>query len=182
MAMIRLRAIKPNTSDFGLTGAQLEKVIKKDIANGFIPFHIHGSLGTTNSVAIDRLEELSDVAKRYNCWIHVDAAYGGCPMICPEFRHLGKGIENLDSINLNLHKWPFCSSSMSMLWSRNGNAVQNTFAVHPVYLVSENSDLPAFRHWGIQLSRRSLCLKVWFVMRIYGLEGMQKQIRQVCLK
>ena len=77
MALITLRPVQPDTPDFGLTGARLESVIERDIAAGLIPFHVHGSLGTTNSAAMDRIDELSAVARKYNCWIHVDGAFGG---------------------------------------------------------------------------------------------------------
>lgn len=147
--------------------------------DGLIPLHIHGSLGTTNTAAMDRLNELGEIAKKYNCWFHVDAAYGGCAMMCPEFRSLSNGIDLVDSLNANLYKWPFCSAPMSFFWCRHRHDVQNTFSIYPTYLKARNDDVPAFRHWSTHLSRRALCIKAWFMMRIYGLEAIQQQIRQV---
>ncbi|KAI6225736.1 Aromatic-L-amino-acid decarboxylase-like protein [Aphelenchoides besseyi] len=178
MSMVRIRPVRPSEEHFGLNGSLLDRQIKKDVANGLIPFYIHGSLGTTNTTACDNLEELGQIAQHYKCWFHVDAAYGGSALICPEYRYLAKGIELVDSLNCNMHKMLLCSVSMSFLWCRHKNDVQNAFAVHPTYLIHQ-AETPSFRHWGIQLSRRALSLKAWFVFRTFGLKGMQEHVRRM---
>ncbi|KAI6194634.1 Aromatic-L-amino-acid decarboxylase-like protein [Aphelenchoides besseyi] len=178
MAMIRIRPVRPSEDHFGLNGQLLQRQIKKDLAEGNIPFYIHGSLGTTNTSACDNLEELGKLAAEHKCWFHVDMAYGGNALICPEFRYLAKGIELVDSINCNMHKMLLCSVPMSFMWCRHKQHIEKAFAVHPAYL-KDKSKSPNLRHWGIPLSRRSLCLKGWFVMRTFGLNGMREHVRRM---
>ncbi|KAI6228656.1 putative Aromatic-L-amino-acid decarboxylase [Aphelenchoides fujianensis] len=179
MAMIPLKTVRPDEKHFGLTGELLERAIKEDVEAGRTPFYIHASFGTTNTAAMDKIDELAALAKKYNCWLHLDAAYAGNALICPEFRPLARGIELVDSMNCNMHKMLLTTVPMSFLWCRHKMDIENAFAVHPTYL-KDQSETPAFRHWDsftrIQLSRRSLALKGWFVMRSFGLKGLQEHM------
>lgn len=139
------------------------------------------TLGTTNSCAFDNLEECAPVCNRYNVWAHVDAAYAGSAFICPEYRYLMKGIENADSFNFNPHKWMLVNFDCSAMWLKDPSWVVNAFNVDPLYLKHDmQGSAPDYRHWQIPLGRRFRALKLWFVLRLYGIENIQAHIRRHC--
>lgn len=107
--------------DQKLRGETFEATVKEDLAAGLIPFYVVATLGTTNSCAFDRLDEIGPVGNRYNVWVHVDAAYAGSAFICPEYRHLMKGIETADSFNFNPHKWLLVNFDCSAMWLKDPN-------------------------------------------------------------
>ncbi|KAF5306408.1 hypothetical protein FQA39_LY08917 [Lamprigera yunnana] len=162
-----------------LTGNILEEAIDKDIENGLIPFYVVGTLGTTSSCAFDKLNELGDVCNKHKIWLHVDAAYAGSSFICPEYRYLMKGIEKADSFNFNPHKWLLINFDCSAMWLKNPYWVVNAFNVDPLYLKHEQQgSAPDYRHWQIPLGRRFRSLKLWFVLRLYGIDNLQAYIRK----
>ncbi|KAI8042124.1 aromatic-L-amino-acid decarboxylase isoform X1 [Drosophila gunungcola] len=178
---VRLRSVKSvNTR---MHGDALEKAIEQDLAEGLIPFYAVVTLGTTNSCAFDRLDECGPVGNKHNVWIHVDAAYAGSAFICPEYRHLMKGIETADSFNFNPHKWMLVNFDCSAMWLKDPSWVVNAFGVDPLYLKHDSKgevSLPDYRHWQIPLGRRFRALKLWFVLRLYGVENLQAHIRRHC--
>lgn len=175
---IRLRSLKADT-DHKLRGETLEAAIKADIDAGLIPFYVVATLGTTNSCAFDRLDELGPVANKYDVWVHVDAAYAGSAFICPEYRYLMKGVETADSFNFNPHKWLLVNFDCSAMWLKDPSFVVNAFNVDPLYLKhDQQGSAPDYRHWQIPLGRRFRALKLWFVLRLYGVENLQAHIRR----
>lgn len=175
---VRMRKLEAN-SEQKLRGETLEAAIKEDLEAGLIPFYAVATLGTTNSCAFDRLDELGPVGNRFNVWVHVDAAYAGSAFICPEYRHLMKGIEHADSFNFNPHKWLLVNFDCSAMWLKDPNWVVNAFNVDPLYLKhDQQGSAPDYRHWQIPLGRRFRALKLWFVLRLYGVENLQAHVRR----
>ncbi|XP_031342799.1 aromatic-L-amino-acid decarboxylase-like isoform X2 [Photinus pyralis] len=175
---VRMRSL-PTDDKHRLTGSTLREAIQKDIEDGLIPFYAVGTLGTTSSCAFDKLEELGDVCNKYEVWLHVDAAYAGSAFICPEYRYLMKGVEKADSFNFNPHKWLLINFDCSTMWLKNPYWVVNAFNVDPLYLKhDQQGSAPDYRHWQIPLGRRFRSLKMWFVLRLYGIENLQMHIRK----
>ena len=159
----------------------LEQQIKEDLANGLIPFFVCGTIGTTSSTAIDPLPEIGKICKQENCWFHIDAASLGTAMLCPEFQHLANGVELADSYSFNPHKWMFTNFDCNVFWVANRHELINTFSILPEYLrnkATESGEVFDYRDWHIQLGRRFRALKLWFVIRHYGIEGLQHLIRE----
>ena len=156
----------------------LVKIIQKDLRNGFVPLCIINAMGTTGTMAIDPLEEIAAIAEKFNIWLHVDAAYAGSALLLPEYHKLLAGIEKADSLVFNPHKWLFTNFDCSAYFVKDKEALVNTFAILPEYLKT-NTDGEVNNHsdWGIPLGRRFRSLKLWFVLRYYGLEGLQKKLR-----
>lgn len=159
----------------------LEKQIEKDKAAGLTPFFICAALGTTSSNAIDPIEKIGKIARKENCWFHIDAAMSGTAMLCPEFRHFQNGVELADSYCFNPHKWMFTNFDCDVFWVANRNDLINTFSILPEYLrnqATESGEVFDYRDWHVQLGRRFRSLKLWFVIRHYGVEGLQFHIRK----
>ncbi|XP_011190721.1 aromatic-L-amino-acid decarboxylase isoform X1 [Zeugodacus cucurbitae] len=177
---VKLRGV-PADKDNRLRGEALEAAIKKDLEDGLIPFYAVVTLGTTNTCAFDYLDECGPVGNKYGVWIHVDAAYAGAAFICPEYRHLMKGIETADSFNFNPHKWMLVNFDCSAMWLKDPSWVVNAFNVDPLYLKHDmQGSVPDYRHWQIPLGRRFRALKLWFVLRLYGVQNLQAHIRRHC--
>ncbi|WP_186647790.1 pyridoxal phosphate-dependent decarboxylase family protein [Fluviispira vulneris] len=157
----------------------LLSTIEEDIKNGFKPFLVVGALGTTGSTAIDDLEKISAITKKYNLWFHIDAAYAGAALILPEIRDIAKGYELADSIVFNPHKWLLTSFECSAFFLKEKNNLVRTFSVKtPEYLkethFEENTN---FSDWSLGLGRRFRALKLWFVIRWYGTDKLREIIR-----
>ncbi|XP_058818538.1 histidine decarboxylase isoform X1 [Topomyia yanbarensis] len=178
IGLVRMRYIEAD-ENLSLGGRALEEAIKEDIKQGLIPFWVCATLGTTGACAFDNLQEVGEVCARYNMWVHVDAAYAGSAFICPEFRVWLKGIDKADSIAFNPSKWLMVHFDCTAMWIKNSGALHRTFNVEPLYLQHENSGLAIdYMHWQIPLSKRFRALKLWFVLRSYGIKGLQKHIRE----
>ncbi|XP_030761693.1 tyrosine decarboxylase-like [Sitophilus oryzae] len=176
--LVRLRILDPDES--GSLGKEtLEDAIRKDKENGLFPFFVSAILGSTSSCSFDNLQVLGPICKAEPCiWLHVDAAYAGNAFICPELKPYLQGIEYADSFNTNPNKWLLVNFDCSCLWVRCRVKLTSALVVDPLYLQHANSDEAIdYRHWGIPLSRRFRSLKLWFVIRKYGLSGLQKYIR-----
>ena len=158
--------------------SRLEETIKKDLKEGFIPACIIGALGTTGTCAIDPLQELGRISEKYNVWYHIDAAFAGTALILPEFRESVPGIERADSFVFNPHKWMFTNFDCSAFFVKDPQQLQKTFQLVPAYLrTGTDSQTNDFSNWGIQLGRRFRSLKLWFVIRSYGIKGIQDRLR-----
>lgn len=170
---------------FALRTDLLQQQIKTDRMKGYIPFFVCGSIGTTSSTAIDPLTEIGKICKQEKCWFHIDAASLGTAMLCPEFRHLANGVEFADSYSFNPHKWMFTNFDCNVFWVANRHELINTFSILPEYLrnkATESGEVFDYRDWHIQLGRRFRALKLWFVIRHYGVESLQHLIREhVCM-
>lgn len=166
---------------FAMRPELLEQQIEEDKKNGFTPFFICATIGTTSSNAIDPVKKLGEISRRENCWFHIDAAMSGTAMLCPEFRHFQDGVELADSYCFNPHKWMFTNFDCDVFWVGNRQELINTFSILPEYLrnqATESGEVFDYRDWHIQLGRRFRALKLWFVIRHYGVEGLQFHIRK----
>ncbi|KAK7083885.1 hypothetical protein SK128_016740 [Halocaridina rubra] len=178
LAGVKMRKV-PTDENFGMRGPELWNAIQEDKKKGFIPFYVVGTLGATPACSFDNLREIGEVAKEYNMWHHVDAAYAGSALVCEEFRYLMDGIELAESFNFNPHKWLLVNFDCSAMWIKNANDIVDAFNVDPLYLKHDKQgQAPDYRHWQIPLGRRFRSLKLWFVMRLYGKKGLQEHIRK----
>lgn len=178
LGSMKMRLLKAD-ADGRLRGETLKNAFEEDRAQGLIPCYVIANVGTTGTCAFDPLYELGPVCNEADVWLHVDAAYAGAAFICPEYRHLMKGIEYSDSIDVNAHKWMPVSFDCSAMWVKDGYDLVKAFDVQRIYLddVKTETKIPDYRHWQIPLGRRFRALKLWTVMRIYGAEGLRKHIR-----
>ncbi|KAJ2891440.1 hypothetical protein GGI21_003251 [Coemansia aciculifera] len=168
-------------SDLRLTKEALQAAIATDKAAGLIPFFVCGTFGTTNTTAIDDLPGIADVAQAEHIWNHVDAAYAGAALVCPEFRPLAVGIEKADSFNFNAHKWMLTNFDCSALWVADSTHLINALSIHREYFPpaeDSTSFVKNYRDWQLPLGRRFRALKLWFVMRMYGASGIRAHIRE----
>ena len=166
---------------FAMRADLLNEQIKKDKAAGFTPFFVCAAVGTTSSNAVDPVHEIGEICKTEKCWLHIDAAMSGTAMLCPEFRHFQSGVELADSYCFNPHKWMFTNFDCDVFWVANRDELINTFSILPEYLrnqATESGEVFDYRDWHIQLGRRFRSLKLWFVIRHYGVEGLQYHIRK----
>ena len=163
--------------NFAMIPSELNRMIEEDIDNDVQPLAVIAAIGTTSSVAIDPLKEISDICNKRGLWLHVDGAHAGTAMILPEFRYMIEGIELADSYVFNPHKWMFTNFDCSAYFVRDKEALIKTFSILPEYLKTEEDKfVNNYRDWGIQLGRRFRALKLWFVLRSFGAEGLRKKI------
>lgn len=158
--------------------AELEKQIQEDIAAGFKPCCVIAAIGTTGTVAVDPLKEIAAICKKYEVWLHVDAAYAGSALLLPEYHWMIDGIEYADSFVFNPHKWLFTNFDCTVYFVKDVEVLLKTFEILPEYLKTRTRGLVNdYRDWGVPLGRRFRALKLWFVMRGFGLEGIQQKLR-----
>ena len=162
---------------FAMKPEALEKAVVKDIQNGLKPLAVIAAIGTTGSTAIDPLEAIGSICKKHNLWLHVDAAWAGTALLLPEMRWMIDGIEQVNSFVFNPHKWMFTNFDCSAYFVKDKGALIQTFEILPEYLkTKEGSTVNNYRDWGIQLGRRFRALKLWFVIRSFGVEGLQVKV------
>ena len=167
--------------NFALRPDALAKQIGADKKAGLVPCFVCATVGTTSSNAMDPITEIARIAHHHNLWLHVDAAMSGTAALCPEFRHLQSGVEHADSYNFNPHKWMFTNFDCNCFWVADRKALLQTLSILPEYLRNQATESGAvidYRDWHIQLGRRFRSLKLWFVIRHYGTEGLQYHIRE----
>jgi len=168
----------PVDSNFAMIPSALEEAISEDICNEFRPLAVVAAIGTTGSTAIDPLKAIGEICQKHNLWLHVDAAWAGTALILPEMRYMIEGIELVDSLVFNPHKWMFTNFDCSAYFVKDTAALIQTFEILPEYLKTpEGQRVNNYRDWGIQLGRRFRALKLWFVIRSFGVEGLQEKIR-----
>ncbi|ALM08352.1 amino acid decarboxylase [Sediminicola sp. YIK13] len=168
----------PTNDQLEMRSDLLRQQIESDIKQGYQPLCIVAALGTTGTMAMDPLEEIGMLAEKHNIWLHVDAAYAGAAFLLPEHQSLMKGIEKADSFVFNPHKWLFTNYDCTAFFVKDKKGLLNTFSILPEYLKTASDGLVNnYCDWGIPLGRRFRSLKLWFVMRHYGLEGLQKMLR-----
>ena len=174
----RLRRI-PTDAAFAMDAAALERELERDIAAGLQPACVVASVGTTSSTAVDPVAEIAGICRRHGVWLHVDAAYAGSAAIVPELRDRFEGWDLADSIVLNPHKWLLTNFDCTAYYVRDRDALLSAFSLTPEYLrTAHDEQVVNYRDWGIQLGRRFRALKLWFVIRSYGVEGLQAIIRR----
>ncbi len=159
----------------------LEAAIAADVAQGMRPAAVVATTGTTGSTAIDPLRAIGEICRRHRVWLHVDASYAGSAAILPEKRWMIDGVEHADSFVFNPHKWLLVNFDCSAYFVRDVEALLRTFSASPEYLrTAHDAEVVNFRDWGIQLGRRFRALKLWWVIKSYGVEGIQAIVRQHC--
>lgn len=171
---------------FAMRSDLLREAITADIAKGFIPFYCCATVGTTSTTAIDPLPGVAEVLASTGFsaaggWLHVDAAHAGAACICPEYRWMLRGVEHADSICFNPHKWLLTNFDCDCFWTRDSGSLVSALSISPEYLrnrASESGQVVDFRDWQIPLGRRFRALKLWLVIRHYGVRGLQAYIRE----
>ena len=158
----------------------LAAAIDEDRRAGWLPFCVVATVGTTSSTSIDPLPPIADICARENLWLHVDGAYGGMAAIVPEMRHVLAGCERADSIVVNPHKWLFTPIDCSAFYTRRVEALKRAFSLVPEYLRAAQDDVKNYMDYGVQLGRRFRALKLWFVIRAYGVGGLVSHVREHC--
>ncbi len=154
--------------------------IKEDLQDGRKPFFVSATIGTTSSNAMDPLVEIGPLCKEHGIWLHVDGAMAGTATVCPEFRHFQNGLEFADSYCFNPHKWMFTNFDCDCFFVSERKALIEALSILPEYLrnqASESGEVIDYRDWQIPLGRRFRSLKLWFVIRHYGVSGLQSHIR-----
>jgi aromatic-L-amino-acid decarboxylase len=173
-----LRVIETDAA-FAMVPAKLEEAIRRDKAAGLQPAVAVATLGTTSSAAVDPLRPIGEICARHGLWLHVDAAYAGTAAVCPENRWILDGAEYFDSFVFNPHKWMLTNFDCSAYFVKDPGSLIRTFEIHPEYLkTGVDPFVKNFRDWGIPLGRRFRALKLWFVVRSYGVKGLQAFVRE----
>ena len=171
----------PTDNQFRMDARALAEAINEDKRDGYLPFCIVATVGTTSTSSIDPVPELVPIGEEHAMWLHVDAAYAGSAAIVPEFRHILAGCERADSIVTNPHKWLFTPFDLSVLYCRHMDLLKRAFSLVPEYLrTPEQEKVRSGSDYGIQLGRRFRALKLWLVMRYFGHEGLAARIREHC--
>ncbi len=166
-------------ADFAMKADALDAAIRADKSAGLRPACIVASLGTTGVGAIDRLDKIGAVARAHDVFFHVDAAWAGSALICEEHRWMLQGIETVDSLVFNPHKWLLTNFDCSAHFVRDPGALIRTLSILPAYLQSREGDAVIdYRDWSVPLGRRFRALKLWFVLRSYGLAGLRETVRR----
>ena len=166
---------------FALRPEALAAQIAADRAAGLTPAFVCATVGTTSSNAMDPLPAIAAICREQGLWLHVDAAMSGSATICPEFRWIIDGLEGVDSYSFNPHKWLFTNFDCTAFFVADRKALIETLSILPEYLRNEATKSGAvidYRDWQIPLGRRFRALKLWFVIRHYGIEGLRHHIRQ----
>ncbi|MFD5560818.1 pyridoxal phosphate-dependent decarboxylase family protein [Kitasatospora griseola] len=147
---------------------------------GLVPAVVVATSGTTATCAFDPLPAIADACRRHGVWLHVDGAYAGSAALCPEYRALNDGLEAADSYAVNAHKWMRAGTPCDVLWTSDRASLTEAMAIRPAFLrnpATESGAVVDFRDWQIPLGRPMRALKLWYVMRAYGLEGLRAAIR-----
>lgn len=166
---------------FAMKPSLLKEEIRKDKGAGYMPFFVCATIGTTSSNAMDPLTEIGKICHEEKVWLHVDAAMSGTAMLCPENRKWQKGVERADSYCFNPHKWMFTNFDCDCFWIADRKHLIKTFTILPEYLKNKATEEGAvfdYRDWHVQLGRRFRSLKLWFVIRHYGVEGLRYHVRK----
>ena len=173
-----VRLVESDAQTLQMKPEALANAIAADCSAGRIPAIVCATMGTTSSMAFDPLREIGAICARERLWLHVDGAMAGSALVCPEFRGMADGLEMADSFCFNPHKWLLTNFDLDAFWVREPNRLTRTMSILPEYLKTRTgSETVNFRDWHIPLGRRFRALKLWFVMRHYGLEGLRHHIR-----
>ncbi len=166
---------------FAMRPEALRAAIESDLAAGLRPFFVVATIGSTSSLAMDPVREIGEICREFGLWLHVDAAMAGTAALCPEFRGYFDGVELADSFAFNPHKWMFTNFDCDCFWVADRAALIRSLSILPEYLVNAATASGAvidYRDWHVQLGRRFRALKLWFVIRHYGAEGLQALVRE----
>ncbi|CAI9261143.1 unnamed protein product [Lactuca saligna] len=168
------------SENYKLSPQRLEELIKRDVEAGLFPLYLCATIGTTSTTTVDPLGPLCEVSSKYNIWVHVDAAYAGSACICPEFRHFLDGVEGATSFSFNAHKWLLTNLACCCLWVKDKSALTKSLSTNSEYLknkATESGEVVDFKDWQITLTRRFQALKLWMVLRSYGVTGLRQFLK-----
>jgi aromatic-L-amino-acid decarboxylase len=171
----------PTDDDFRMRSDALASMIEQDLAHDRRPLCVVATVGTTSTTSIDPVAAIADVCQRHGVWLHVDAAHAGVAAILPEMRHVLDGCERADSIVVNPHKWLFTPIDCSALYTRRADVLKRAFSLVPEYLRTaegETETTKDYMDYGLQLGRRFRALKLWMVIRAFGVNGLRARIRE----
>ena len=175
-----LRKIECNER-FEMMADKLADAIDEDLEAGYLPICVIPTIGTTSSSSVDPVDAIADICEKYGLWLHVDSAYAGSTAIVPEFRKYFTGWERADSIVVNPHKWLFTPFYLSVLYCKDLSQLKQAFSLIAEYLkTAEQDSVKNGMDYGIQLGRRFRALKLWFVIRYFGREGLIARLREHC--
>ena len=166
---------------FAVQPATLQAAIEADLTAGLVPAFVCATVGTTGTTAVDPVRAFGAVAAESGLWLHVDAAYAGASMLCEEFRHHQDGLELADSYTFNAHKWLATNFDCSIFWVADREPLIDTLSIFPPYLrnaASDSGEVIDYRDWHVPLGRRFRSLKLWWVLRAFGAEGLRAMIRR----
>lgn len=168
----------PSDAQFRMRADLLEASIAQDRAKGFVPLACVATVGTTSTASIDPVPAIAEICRREDVWLHVDGAYGGVLAIVPEFRSVLDGVERADSLVVNPHKWMFTPFDCSVLLLKRPEVLRRAFSLVPEFLVTrEQDDVVNYMDYGVQLGRRFRALKLWMVIRAFGVNGIVERLR-----
>lgn len=168
----------PTDAQFAMQPEALAEQITRDRAEGYVPLCVVATIGTTSSTAVDPVNEIGKICQENGVWLHIDAAYAGTALILPEYAHLAKGLAFADSYVFNPHKWMLTNFDCTAYYVKDKAALLRTFEIMPEYLKTPlDKQVNNYRDWGIPLGRRFRALKLWFVLRSYGAEGIRQILR-----
>lgn len=166
---------------FAMRSDLLAQAIAEDRRTGHIPCFVGATTGTTSSMAFDPLDEIGAICREHNIWLHVDAAMAGTAALCPEFRFIHRGLALADSYCFDAHKWMFTNFDCTCFYVRDRKALTESLTIAPEYLrnqASASGSVVDFRDWHVPLGRRFRSLKLWCVIRMFGVDGLQAMIRK----
>ncbi len=165
---------------FRLDPSRLSAAIDDDRSQGCRPMAVVATAGTTSTTSVDPIDDIAEICRREGLWLHVDAAYAGGAAICKDYRKYFEGWDGADSIVVNPHKWLFTPMDCSVLFVRDLAQFKSTFSIIPAYLTTTEVGVTNLMDLGVQLGRRFRALKLWMVIRAFGVEGLQARIRDHC--
>ena len=167
--------------EFRMRPDALAAAIAADRAHGFLPMACVATVGTTSTSSIDPVPAIAEICRREGVWLHVDGAYGGVLAIAPEYRCMLDGVEGADSLVVNPHKWLFTPFDCSVLYIKRPDVLKRAFSLVPEYLVTrEQDEVVNYMDYGVQLGRRFRALKLWMVIRAFGVDGLVERLREHC--
>ena len=165
-------------AEFRMLPEALDVAIARDAAAGMRPMAVVATVGTTSMTSVDPVPAIARVTAKHGVWLHVDAAYAGSAAIVPEFSGLLDGVDRADSLVVNPHKWLFVPMDLSVLFVRDESVLRRAFSLVPEYLTTPEGDVVNYMDYGLQLGRRFRALKLWFVLRHLGAEGIRNHLRR----
>jgi aromatic-L-amino-acid decarboxylase len=166
---------------YAMDADALAEAMQADREAGLVPFFAVANVGTTSSTAVDPVAAIADVAAAHGAWLHVDAAHGGAALVCPELRWIADGLDRVESVCMNPHKWLLTNFDCDCFWVADRSALVGALSVLPEYLrnaATESGAVIDYRDWQVPLGRRFRSLKLWFVLRAYGAEGLRHHVRE----
>ena len=168
----------PVNNKFEMIPQKLDEAIKEDIAKGLKPFCVIATVGTTSTTSVDPVEAIADIAEKYKLWLHIDSAYAGVTAMITEMKWITKGWDRADSLVINPHKWMFTPMDLSVYFTRKPEILKRAFSLSAEYLkTNQDNEVENLMDYGIQLGRRFRSLKLWFIIRYFGVDGLAERIK-----